>query len=119
MVENSLAFQRWDGDQSVASPEGTDEVGRLRRPFGTSPHGCAFPALKRRAILICPSGTEIIQGDWIWENAGYDPGANPPWHSYKGQRRFVMLLGDNHTEFFRFPLNIAVGAPVSPTNPYW
>jgi hypothetical protein len=30
-----------------------------------------------------------------------------------------MLMGDHHAEFFRFPLNISVGAPVSMNNPYW
>lgn len=63
--------------------------------------------------------TKIIQGDWIWENAGFNPSLNPPWHSYKGQRRYVMLFGDNHVEFFRFPATIAVNAPVSITNAYW
>ena len=63
--------------------------------------------------------TKIIQGDWIWENAGFDPSKNPPWHSYKSQRRYMMLFGDNHVEFFRFPLNIATDAPVSVTNAYW
>jgi prepilin-type N-terminal cleavage/methylation domain-containing protein len=63
--------------------------------------------------------TKIMSGDWIWENAGYDPNTNPPWHSYKGQRRFVMLWGDSHVEFFRFPLNIAEFPPVSIDNAYW
>ncbi len=63
--------------------------------------------------------TKIIQGDWIWENAGFDPGQNQPWHSYKGQRRYMMLMGDNHVEFFRFPRIIPVDAPVSITNAYW
>jgi len=74
--------------------------------------------IKASDIAIRPA-TKIIQGDWIWENAGYNPAANPPWHSYKGQRRFVMLFGDHHVEFFRFPLNISVGASVSVNNPYW
>jgi hypothetical protein len=63
--------------------------------------------------------TKIMQGDWIWENAGFDPSKNPPWHSYKGQRRYVMLLGDSHVEFFRFPLNIGSSDPVNVTNAYW
>jgi prepilin-type N-terminal cleavage/methylation domain-containing protein len=63
--------------------------------------------------------TKILQGEWIWENAGYDVSKNPPWHSFKGQRRFVMLFADNHSEFFRFPANIKVEAPVSITNTYW
>jgi prepilin-type N-terminal cleavage/methylation domain-containing protein len=63
--------------------------------------------------------TKLIQGDWIWENAGFDSDKNPSWHSYKGQRRFVMLMGDNHVEFFRFPSTISIDAPVSITNNYW
>ena len=76
------------------------------------------PSIRTSDIALRPV-TKIVQGDWIWENAGFDPALNPPWHSYKGQRRYVMLMGDHHAEFFRFPLNISVGAPVSMNNPYW
>ena len=69
-------------------------------------------------VAVRPA-TKIIQGDWIWENAGFDPSKNPPWHSYKNQRRYVMLFGDNHVEFFRFPRTISDTAPVSISNPYW
>lgn len=74
--------------------------------------------IKAGAIAVRPA-TKIIQGDWIWENAAYDPAANPPWHSYKGQRRFVMLFGDQHTEFYRFPLTIAEYPPVNINGTYW
>ena len=57
MIENSPAFQRWDGGDRALSPEGTVEDHRLSRPFGTNPCDRAHPALKRWAILICPSGT--------------------------------------------------------------
>ena len=49
----------------------------------------------------------------------FDPSKNPPWHSYKNQRRYVMLFGDNHVEFFGFPRTISDTAPVSISNPYW
>ncbi|KAB2660596.1 MAG: type II secretion system protein [Verrucomicrobia bacterium] len=62
---------------------------------------------------------KIIQGDWIWENAGFDPSKNPPWHSFRNQRRYVMLFGDNHVEFFQFPLKISDSAPVNPSGLYW
>ncbi len=84
---------------------------------GSTTGGATAP-LKSSEVAVRPV-TKIIQGDWVWENAGFDPGTNPPWHSYKGQRRFTMLFGDDHVEFFRFPLNIAVGAPVGITNAYW
>jgi hypothetical protein len=57
MAENSPAFQRWDRGQSAPSPEGTAELAALNRPSGTNPCSCAYPALKRWAILICPFGT--------------------------------------------------------------
>jgi prepilin-type N-terminal cleavage/methylation domain-containing protein len=63
--------------------------------------------------------SKIISGDWIWQNAGFDPARHPPWHSFKGQRRFVMLFGDNHVRFFRFPNTINVNAPVNIDGPYW
>ena len=81
-------------------------------------NGVATGPIKSAEVATRPV-TKIIQGDWIWENAGFNPALNPPWHSYKGQRRYVMVFGDNHTEFFRFPATIAVNAPVSVTNPYW
>ena len=33
--ENSPAFQRWDGDMVVLSPEGAVESAIVSRPFGT------------------------------------------------------------------------------------
>ena len=47
---------------------------------------------------------KIVQGDWEWENNGYDP--NDPkawWHNFKGQRRQNMLFGDGHVVFYRLP----------------
>jgi prepilin-type N-terminal cleavage/methylation domain-containing protein len=93
------------------------EAWGVQHVTGQSGSGAMAP-IKTSDVAIRPT-TKIIQGDWIWENAGYNPGTNPPWHSYKGQRRFVMLFGDNHAEFFLFPLNISDSAPVSITNAYW
>src|SRR5437773_379015 len=58
MAENSPAFQRRDRDKRVTSPVGTTEPDYLSRPFGTYPFRSSNPALKRRAILDCPSGTK-------------------------------------------------------------
>src|SRR5580700_3237723 len=59
MVENSPAFQRRDKSERASSPEGTAERGRrISRPFGTYPSLTSIPALKRRAIVVGPSGTE-------------------------------------------------------------
>ena len=57
VTENSPAFQRWDRSQGVPTPEGTAEAAVVSRPFGTYPAGRGHPALKRWAIIVCPSGT--------------------------------------------------------------
>jgi prepilin-type N-terminal cleavage/methylation domain-containing protein len=74
--------------------------------------------IKSSEVATSPA-QKIMQGDWIWENAGFNPATNPPWHSYKGERRYVMLFGDDHTEFFKFPLSINVNEQPSTANPYW
>src|SRR5262245_53297483 len=56
MVENSPAFQRRDEGEKPSSPEGAAEEVRVSRPFGTGAVRSSNPALKRRAILVCPSG---------------------------------------------------------------
>jgi prepilin-type N-terminal cleavage/methylation domain-containing protein len=91
----------------------------VRHLTGEAGGGPTSP-IKAAEVTARPS-TKIMQGDWIWENAGYDASANPPWHSYKGQRRFVMSWGDNHVEFYRFPLNIVEypAVPFSIDNLYW
>jgi len=89
----------------------------VKHVSGSTVGGATAP-IKSSEIATRPVA-KIISGDWIWENAGFDPSRNPPWHSFKGQRRFVMLMGDNHVEFFRFPLKILTSAPVSTTNAYW
>ena len=47
---------------------------------------------------------KIIQGDWEWENSGYDVGAPGTWwHNSRSQRRQNMLFGDSHVAFYSFP----------------
>jgi len=58
MVENSPAFQRRDRGERAPSPAGTAEIERVSRPSGTYPSGTSNPALKRRAIIVRPSGTK-------------------------------------------------------------
>jgi len=57
MFENSPAFQRRDNCAAVARPEGTAEMDQVSRPFGTCSSRILNPALKCRAIAVCPSGT--------------------------------------------------------------
>src|SRR5882672_9257808 len=48
MVDNSPAFQRRDGGERPSSPEGTVEIDRFSRSFGTYFSGTSNSALKRR-----------------------------------------------------------------------
>ena len=57
MVESSPALQRWGCGQWAPSPEGTADTNVFNRPFRTDLCDGLNPALKRRAILVCPSGT--------------------------------------------------------------
>jgi hypothetical protein len=64
MFENSPAFQRWDDCRTTLSPEGTAEPKKphFSRPSGTYFFTRPHPALKRWAILGCPSGTGTENG---------------------------------------------------------
>jgi prepilin-type N-terminal cleavage/methylation domain-containing protein len=68
--------------------------------------GLATVPIKAGRVAVKPA-SKIIQGDWEWENNGYDVN-NPEswWHNYKGQRRQNMLYGDGHIEFYLFPPDI-------------
>jgi hypothetical protein len=51
-----------------AGSEGTAGKSELSRPFGTRFEIRQFPALKRRAILGSPSGTEAFKHHTVLEN---------------------------------------------------
>src|SRR5213594_3714448 len=59
MIDNRPAFQRRESRGTASSPEGTAETNHVSRPFGTHPLPTSHPALKRRAIVVCPSGTYL------------------------------------------------------------
>jgi prepilin-type N-terminal cleavage/methylation domain-containing protein/prepilin-type processing-associated H-X9-DG protein len=63
---------------------------------------------------------KIIQGDWEWENSGYDVG-NPVtwWHQNKGKRRQNMLFADGHVVFYQFPDEIKNWSASPPPDPEW
>lgn len=70
------------------------------------------------AISKSPAN-KFIQGDWEWENPGYNVN-NPEawWHNYKGQRRENMLYGDGHMGFFQFPPGIVNWLSVQASTQY-
>jgi len=60
--------------------------------------------------------TKIIQADWTWHpNRNSDDPLNT-WHGKLGSNTKVVLFGDGHAEFFKFPANLnsfpsAIGNP--------
>ena len=66
----------------TAPSEGDDE------PPGRSMH---FSEMRR-------PDNKIVQGDWNWP---YDK--DDTWHADKGEGGHVMLYGDGHSEYFKFP----------------
>jgi len=58
--------------------------------------------MKLAEIAISPAN-KIVQGEWHWYADRNDNDAWSQWHNYKGKRRYNMLFGDSHVEFFSFP----------------
>ena len=73
--------------------------------------------LKGRDVGFRPS-TKIIQGDRPWHSNRSLTDPRTVWHNNKGQRRMVMLYGDNHTASIRLE-EFDAAAPVNPNGPWW
>jgi prepilin-type processing-associated H-X9-DG protein len=83
--------------------------------------GTAQP-IKASAVARSPVN-KIVQGDWEWENNGYN--VNDPkswWHNNRGQRRQNLLFADGHVVFYLFPNDIKnwINTPLpDPTFLWW
>lgn len=49
------------------------------------------------------ASTKIIQGDWPWQGSRNITDTRSIWHNDRGKRRFNMLFGDSHVEWYQFP----------------
>ena len=49
------------------------------------------------------ASTKIIQGDWPWQGSRNITDMRSIWHNDRGKRRFNMLFGDSHVEWYQFP----------------
>lgn len=100
-------------------PEHAVDAWRTRHVTGDtdSPGTPAGTPMKSSNVSLSPAN-KIIQGDWEWENNGYDVN-NPSswWHNFRGQRRDIMLFGDGHVVFFQFPNDIKNWQFYPPYNP--
>jgi len=71
--------------------------------------------------------TKIILGDWNWHANRPLTAARTLWHgTYQNERRFSMLFGDGHAEFFSFPaaydqapINSGASVLPDPANGFW
>ncbi len=78
---------------------------RTRHVFGDSqgtPGSAEARPIKTTLVAISPVN-KIIQGDVPWH--GNRPPADPrsAWHNARGKRGHVMLYGDTHAAFYKFP----------------
>jgi prepilin-type N-terminal cleavage/methylation domain-containing protein/prepilin-type processing-associated H-X9-DG protein len=77
--------------------------------------GSGEPPMLETQLALSPAN-KIIQGDWEWENQSYNLNNSPGawWHNYQSQRRFNMLFGDGHVEFFAFPADTPLSEGTAP-----
>lgn len=61
----------------------------------------------RMSEMALSPANKLVQGEWDWHahHDVHDP--KTWWHNSRGQRRFNMLFGDGHVEFYRFPDQMA------------
>jgi len=73
--------------------------------------------IKASEVARSPAN-KIIQGDWEWENNGYNVNDPKSWrHNNRGERRQNMVYGDGHVLFYRFPDEIAKWIYSPPPDP--
>lgn len=91
-------------------PAFRDDSYRVQHVTGdtiVSPPGSAgWTPIKQSVIAKSPSN-KLMQGDWNWQGWHSTVDLNGVWHNFKNQRRFVILFGDNHIEFYKFPDEMA------------
>jgi prepilin-type N-terminal cleavage/methylation domain-containing protein len=68
--------------------------------------GTIVPSIRGATVARHPSN-KFILGEWPWfaDRNIYSPMS--AWHNKTGQHAFVMLFGDTHVEYYKFPADIA------------
>jgi prepilin-type N-terminal cleavage/methylation domain-containing protein len=79
-----------------------------------------WPGIKGSEIAIKPA-TKLIQGDWPWPPNRDASDPRSFWHNNRGVRVNVMLFGDSHAEFYKFPLGLENDrdVPSDPNYIFW
>lgn len=104
-------------------PVWSEDVYRAKTVFAAGINGKLFdPNTPFRPLTAAEVAkkpdNKLIQGDWNWHGWHDVSIKSGIWHNYKGQKRFVFLFGDGHSEFMKAPPNLDVGTPPDP-NYYW
>jgi prepilin-type N-terminal cleavage/methylation domain-containing protein len=99
-------------------------IKRVTGSFREAPSSPGATPIRSGRIAISP-GNKIIQGDSVFHGNRDSHDPRNLWHTSSGIRRHVMLFGDGHVTFYRFPKEmddpaIAFYCPESDvTNPYY
>ena len=78
---------------------------RTRHVTGDSqaPRGSAEATPIKASLVAMSPGNKIIQGDVPWHGNRKPEDPRSAWHNVRGTRGHVMLFGDTHAQFYRFP----------------
>ena len=57
----------------------------------------------KTSLIAQGPANKIIQGDVPWHGNRKPADPRSAWHNNRGQRGHVMLFGDSHAQFYRFP----------------
>jgi len=85
----------WSQDWYRSKHTTGDPAPEVRGTPGSVPIKTSEIALK--------ASTKIIQGDWPWQGSRDILDPRSVWHNDRGKRRFNMLFGDSHVEWYQFP----------------
>jgi prepilin-type N-terminal cleavage/methylation domain-containing protein len=78
---------------------------RTRHVLGDSlaPRGTAEARPIKGGFVVQSPVNKIIQGDVPWHGNRKPGDPRSAWHNVRGKRGHVMLFGDSHAEFYKFP----------------
>jgi prepilin-type N-terminal cleavage/methylation domain-containing protein len=104
---------------SYSDQWGTDRY-QIQHVTGT---GVGTNQPMNEAELSRAPSTKFLMGDWIWHKDRAVLVKKNQWHNYAAEKRTLVIFGDGHAEFFRFPAIWQTWAATSPApdpaNGFW
>ncbi|MEN9573604.1 MAG: hypothetical protein RL514_1459 [Verrucomicrobiota bacterium] len=93
---------------------------QIRRVCGSDM--TANAPMNETELALAPS-TKFLMGDWIWHKDRSVLVKKNQWHNYSAEKRTMIIFGDGHAEFFKFPdiwFTWAINTPApDPANGFW